>query len=275
MNAARKPRLAKPESAKSESVKSALRVLEMLELFAVASEPLGVSQLARDMDIPKSSAQGLLNTLVSKNYLTREHSGYRLAPGLGTGSAWVGGVHARLANLATPVMRAAAEASGESAFLSVMTRQFRMRFVSKVVSRNEVRYDAALTHTRAAYNTSSGLVILAYRPEAEVAAFFRKVPREAATSHTVIEERELRRIIARANRNGYADVRDSHALGVSGVSAPILDRQGLAIAALTLGAPTWRFTKARAAMIKQVLKGAVELTRALNSGAVVTDKMAA
>ena len=61
-------------------------------------------------------------------------------------------------------MERAAEATGESAFLGVLTRDWHVHYVSKAVSRNEVRYDADLEYLRPAYCASLGLTIIAHRP---------------------------------------------------------------------------------------------------------------
>ena len=59
-------------------VKSASRVLDLLEIFAAAPSPLGVSELARRLSIPKSSVSALLRTLLLRGYLERDqHGGYR------------------------------------------------------------------------------------------------------------------------------------------------------------------------------------------------------
>jgi len=259
----------------NDSVKSAIRVLEMLELFSLVSEPLGVSKVARSMDIPKSSAQGLLNTLVTAGYLVRTGSDYLLAPGLEGGVGWVGGPVARLSHLAAPVLRNAADISGESAFLCNMAKDFSLRYVAKAVSRNEVRYDAALTHPRAAYSTSAGLAILAHQPINDLAVFFKKTKLMAITPKTITDEAELRRLCAKIKRDGHAEMRDAHVEGASGISAPVFNREGFAIAAFTLVAPTWRYAKARSAMIMQAKLGAAELTRAMTPGRLLIELSAA
>lgn len=85
----------------------------------------------------------------------------------------------------------------------------------------------------------------------------------------------MQRLIAKARRDGYAELRDTHVLGASGVSAPVLGRDGIAMAALTLAAPTWRYAKMRLRMIKQVQAGAAELTRAMTPGAALVEQAAA
>lgn len=50
-------------------VKSAARVLDILELFREAEGDLGLTEVARKLSLPKSSAHGLVNTLVARGYL--------------------------------------------------------------------------------------------------------------------------------------------------------------------------------------------------------------
>lgn len=245
-------------------VKSASRVLDMLDLFATAHEPLGVSDAARQLDIPKSSAHGLLGTLEARGYVVREGNVYRLAPELRFGNGLVEGPLARLIHVAEPVMRAIADASGESAFLAVMTPDCRnIKYVTKAVSSNEIRYDASLTNLRPAYATSSGLVIMAHRPPQEIEAFLERTSFEPITPRTITDAAEMKRILAKAGRDGAAESSDANVPGASGVSAPVLARDGFAMAAVALIAPTWRYKDARHLMRQQVCAGAADLMRGI------------
>lgn len=245
---------------KKELVKSAARVLDLLEEFALTTEPLGVSEVARRIGIPKSSAQGLLTTLSIRGYLDKAGTGYVLPAGL-RGTAWVGGRLAKLTRAAQPVMRRVADATGESAFLGVLTPERMIRYVIKEVSANEVRYDAPLAHLRPAHCTSIGLVILAFLPQAEGDALLRQLPLPKVTPFTVTDRRALKKLLTQAQARGYAEVRNAHVDGASGVSAPVFGPDGKVMAGLNLGAPSSRYTKVRAQMIREVVKAANELSR--------------
>ena len=244
-------------------VKSAGRVLDVLELFSQELEPLGVSEVSRRLALPKSSAHGLLTTLAARGYLLNEGRGYRLAPDVE--GPWTAGSLARLTTIARPVMRDIALATGESAFLGVMTPELRVRYVAKVVSRNEVRYDASLDHLRLAHCTSIGLAILGSGEVTTIDRYLREVPLTAATPHSITDREALRRVLARARKDGFAEMRDGNVEGASGVSAPIF-QNGAVKAALNLGAPSSRFAVARLAMRKAVVDGAAEVTRCLAQG---------
>src|SRR3546814_17094519 len=55
----------KPES----NVKTALRVIEIIEIFAREATPLSLSELARHLDAPVSSCLALLRTLTNLGHL--------------------------------------------------------------------------------------------------------------------------------------------------------------------------------------------------------------
>jgi DNA-binding IclR family transcriptional regulator len=55
----------KPDS----NVKTALRVIEIIEIFAREAKPLALSEIARHLDAPVSSCLALLRTLTSLGYL--------------------------------------------------------------------------------------------------------------------------------------------------------------------------------------------------------------
>jgi DNA-binding IclR family transcriptional regulator len=246
----------------NDSVKSAVRVLEMLELFSVADKPIGVSEIARRLTLPKSSTQALLKTLLARGYLVSSEIGYQLSPLVGSGG-WIGGTVARLGQLAEPLMQRAAERSGETVFLGVLTSGWRVQYVRKVVSRNEVRYDADLDYLRPAHCTSLGLAIVAHRPAADIEQFLSRGAFERVTSKTITDPAALRRALQKALRDGYAEVHDTWTSGASGVSAPVFDSDGQAVAGLNLAAPSWRYSKVRTMLIKNAVSSARELTQAL------------
>jgi DNA-binding IclR family transcriptional regulator len=248
----------------TEGVKSALRVLDLLELLAAYGRPIGVSEAARRLAAPKSSTQALLTTLLARGYVDRTGTDYTLAPALRGG--WAGGPYATLRRVARPVMETLVTRTGESSFLGVLTADGQVQYVDKVTSPQPVRYDADLEPARPAHGTSLGLVMLAFRDEADRERILAgSLP--ALTPHTIVDRAALREVLETARRDGHAEVVDGHVLGASGVSAPVFDARGRVLAALNLGAPTDRFLRARGNMRDQVLWGAAEITRLLRAGA--------
>ena len=246
----------------NDLVKSAVRVLEMLELFAVVEESLGVSDVARRMEIPKSSAQALLMTLTAQGYLSKDSLGYFLPTQLRGG--WVGGIRNRLISIASPILQAMADDSQESAFIGVLTTGAKIQYLAKAISQNEVRYDASLEHLRPIHCTSMGLVIMAYSSDRDVAQWLKPSHIKAITSHTETNVEKIYTAIRRARKDGYAEIKNGNIEGASGVSAPVFGPSGQIIAALNLGAPTWRYEQYREKLIQIVCRQAKVVTASLS-----------
>src|SRR3546814_18980718 len=97
-------------------VKSAARVLDLLELLAAAPRPLRLAEIAPRLDIPKTSAFALLSTLVAKCYAEEQGGGYRLAERL-RDRGWVVGDGAVMVRDPQVVLLALTHMQGEHVLL--------------------------------------------------------------------------------------------------------------------------------------------------------------
>lgn len=89
----------------NDNVKSAARVLDILELLFRSEEPMALKDLVSILALPKSSAHALLRTLQSRGYVERDAAErYALAESLRQSSGWIGGPEAHLAAVARPLM---------------------------------------------------------------------------------------------------------------------------------------------------------------------------
>src|SRR3546814_19740891 len=118
-------------------VKSAARVLDLLELLAAAPRPLRLAEVAPRLDIPKTSAFALLSTLVAKGYAEEQGGGYRLAERL-RDRGWVGGAVAHMVRVSRAVMAELTQPTGDSVFLGLLTPVPEMLYLEKALSPNPV-----------------------------------------------------------------------------------------------------------------------------------------
>lgn len=245
-------------------VKSAVRVLELLELLARAHKPLTLKMIVSELGYPKSSTFNLLATLVSRAYVTRDESeAYRIHEAFRNGPGWASGSDAQLIATAQPIMDALRDAEGETVFLGARRRDGRVRLLAKSVSHQAVRFDSDLTGSDAAFCTAMGRVLLgSWKPE-KTAAYLARERIVALTDHTVIDRVQIRKIIETARENGYAISDQEAVAGGSGVAAPVRDATGEVIAALNIATVTARFDASRDRMIAAVIRNADELSARL------------
>jgi len=243
------------------SVKSAARVLDVLELMAGRTQGVRVNEMARQLSMPKSSASSLLATLESRGYVLPGSDGYRLADMYRT-AGWAGGVSAALMRVSAPVMSRLVATTGESVFLGVATPDMRIQYIAKSVSSSELRYDVDLASPRPAYCTSIGQVILSGLDAAALDRYFETHELKRITPRTVIDQRAIRRAVRKARDEGFVTIADSHVLGASGVAAPV--RVGpRVVAGLAAIAPNARFDANRDRIVPAVVAAALSLGQAL------------
>lgn len=97
------------------------------------------------------------------------------------------------------------------------------------------------------------LVILAFLPEAEREEVIRfNVPR--LLGQGFMDEVYLRTEIAKAREAGFASRRDVALPGMGGVAVPVLDREGRAVAALSIGTISERLGEDRLPTVVEILK---------------------
>jgi DNA-binding IclR family transcriptional regulator len=246
------------------SVKSAARVLDVLELMAGRTQGLRVNEMARQLAMPKSSASSLLATLEGRGYVAAGGDGYRLVKMFRTGG-WAGGITAALIRVSGSIMARLVATTGESVFLGVPMPDMGIRYIAKSVSSNELRYDVDLESPRPAYCTSIGQVILSGLDPDALDRYLATHELKRVTPRTVIDPKAIRRVIRKAREDGFVTIADSHVLGASGVAAPV--RAGTRIvAALAAIAPSARFEANRERIIPAVVAAANELGQALGHG---------
>lgn len=242
------------------SVMTALRVLDEV----AAREPVGVSELARVLEIPKSSVQRTLRTLHAAGWI--QPMGAEMTRwGLTTHMLRItrraaGGLNLR--DVAMPVMERLRAATQETVHLAV-SEQDEAIVIERLDSPQPVRTFIPLGMAAPIYASANGKAILATWPEEEFAAL---VARGLAvhTSTTITDEGELRAQLAEVRRLGYAVNNEEWRAGVSAVAAAITADDGFAIAGLSISTPAQRMSEKLEGRYGELLKDAVrEISSAL------------
>ena len=151
---------------RSASVRSAARVLKLLEWLATQLEQVSLADASAALDLPKSSVRLLLTTLVEGGYATREGEGGYLLRRL-PGERQDGTVWPSLVRIASPVIRELVGTLRESGFIGVLVGR-RVRYLAKVLPDREVVYNRNIDVERIPHQTASGLAILSALPAEEI-----------------------------------------------------------------------------------------------------------
>ena len=243
----------------NSSVKSADRVLDILELFASTDRALALRDVARILGFPKSSAHMLLGTLMARGYLVRTpEEVFRLAPAMDHGG-WVGGIAGQIFRVAQAQLDRLVREQEESVVLGAPTAGLDVRLLSHRVSPQAVRYDVTNMPVIPGWCTAMGHAILSRLPEDRVRAYLENADRSEATPQTVTDTDAIMERLAQHRARGHALNIDERFEGASGAAVPICDPDGLPHAALNCVTVTPRFLRKQGALVAALKAAAAQI----------------
>ncbi len=248
----------------NSQVKSAARVLDLLELLSSRTEPMRLNELVATMGIPKSSAYGLISTLVARGYVTKDSADrYTLIESFRQGFGWVGGFEGLLTSVSLPIIEKIRDHLNETVFVCVRTEQQNARLVTKAVSRQPIRYDATEQSSLPGYGTVMGRVLLAWQPAEKIDAYFACTELKPFNDKTPTTEAEIRAALEKIRADGYGTIVDQYATGGAGIAAPIHNAAGEVVAVIDIATVTSRFEQRHDEMLAAVLEGAEKISQRL------------
>ncbi|MYV47389.1 IclR family transcriptional regulator [Streptomyces sp. SID2888] len=247
-------------------VPAVTRTLDILELFLDGEGTLSAPDIVRKLQLPRTTVHELVSTLVARSYLAPvpdQPGRYRLSVRL----YQLGSRYAEQLDLAAEgqqVARSVAETCDETVHVAILEGTT-VIYVAKVDSTHAVRMVSAAGRRLPAHCTAVGKMLLASLPESELAA---RIPDGTElvpmTPHSIPDPAALRSVLAEIRTCGIAvEERESNP-DVSCVAAPVRDRSGQVVAALSISVPMIRWSEERRAELEQLaVKGAAELSERL------------
>ncbi|MDL2078175.1 IclR family transcriptional regulator [Streptomyces sp. GXMU-J15] len=236
------------------------RAISVLEILAQRGEA-GVSEVAGEIDVHKSTAFRLLGALETRGLVEQagERGKYRLGFGI---VRLAGAVTGRIdiTQQGRPVCERLAEELGETVNIAVMQEHY-------AINLYQVRGPGAITahnwvgQLTPLHATSSGKILLAHMPGKERTALLTAAGLKKVTPHTITAKSKLEKNLAEARERGYAYTLEELEIGLHAMAAPVRNRDGQVIAALSASGPGYRLTEERLHELSpKLLQGAEEIS---------------
>lgn len=239
----------------TKNVKSAGKLLAVLECFSSVDKRLSVSEIARRTDLPRSTAHRLILALKEIGFLEQDRSRdeYRLGIKLfELGSIVLGNMD--LHREAPPFVEALTATSRESAHLCVFDG-LRMVFVERSTGGRSGAHNATITmESSPCHCTGVGKAALAFQPPPVIERVIG-LGLNAFTRNTITDPERLRAELETIRTQGFAFDRGEIEIARACVAAPIRDRSGKVFAAMSCTGPTARMTEERLAELAPVVVG--------------------
>jgi DNA-binding IclR family transcriptional regulator len=207
-------------------------------LLAVATEPAGITDVARRVALPVSTVARLLATLENLEAVIRQDDGvtYRIGP---TVSSLASGNDTTIVGRARPFLTELVDRVHETAGLSVLAGD-EVLYLDHVQNDNAVQIRDWTGERTPLHVVSSGLVFLAHQPADRVRQYAHSglVP---LTENSIASAAQLTARLADARTNGFAWTIDELQIGISSIAAPVRNRKGEVVAAVHCHGPSYRF----------------------------------
>ena len=208
-------------------------------LTSVSTRSLGLSEIAEDVALPKSTVARILFTLEAIGAVERdlEEGAYSVGPNVRSMSR-ASATMADLAVNARPYLAMLSRELGEDASIGAADRTT-VRFIAQESADNTVQVSDWTGTMIPMYLVPAGLVILANWPAHRVDRALQGLL-EATTSKSVTEPEQIRARLEKIREDGYSWVFGEFSEELNSVAAPVTGPAGV-IGALGVHGPAFRF----------------------------------
>jgi DNA-binding IclR family transcriptional regulator len=218
------------------------RVLSILKTFSGERAGLNLTEVSRRVGLSKATAHRLLRVLEQEGFLTRsaENGEFQLGPEIIVlGARALANVDLR--GVARQELRFLSETSGDDASLESLVGT-EVLILDEVRGQNLLGLTTEVGTRWPAHATATGKVLLAFAEEPMAKPHGGLA---AATTHTITSWKRWTETLAEVRDRGYATNLEELVYGYSSVAAPVRDRGGKVVAAVSLGGSTHRVTRDR------------------------------
>lgn len=245
------------------AVKSAERVLKILELLAKYPDGLSNKEISEKLDYAPSSALGILQTMRDNGYLNFDDVSKNYS--LGGKLVQLGQIaysHIDVAGLTQPVLKQLMKDLGETCFLGIVVRD-EIVYLAKANSNYTINTNATIGSRKPVFCTGLGKAFLAFSSEEESRKLIDGIKYKQYTQHTVKNEQELREQIQQFQTKGYAIDNEEIEDGLWCLAVPIYDGHGKMVAAISTSGPKVRMQTKTALIKEKMLEASSNLSNKL------------
>lgn len=224
------------EIAKADFIEGMAKGMAVLESFDTERQRLNATLAAQRAGITRAAARRHLLTLAHLGYLETDGSYFWLASKvLRFSGSYL--ASARLPRLIQPTLNRLAAQTQES-FSAVVLDGAEVVIVARSTGLNGARhvlaYGLHLGARLPAHATSTGRVLLAAKPRAELSAWIKNHPLPRLTLHTTIDPKKFRAQIEQVRADDFCVASEEHELGIHALALPLRNMQGKTVAALNV-----------------------------------------
>ena len=221
-------------------IKSVQRVIDIISLFNTHQRELGITEIASQLGLAKSTAAGLIYTLEKNLYLdqnpdTRRYRlGLRLVERAATALDTI-----EIRQIAFPYIARLRDELDESVYLGIPKNGV-IVIIARVLSSKVLGVRTGIGESIPLIDTAVGTAYLSGQEDGFISASIQDHQEMAGQTFSQSQIRNRRATISKARELGYAVNLRGRERGVSYFASPIFDLSGCSIATISVSVPTVR-----------------------------------
>ncbi|WP_394789843.1 IclR family transcriptional regulator C-terminal domain-containing protein [Rhodoferax sp.] len=209
--------------------------LGLLEAFNETNPRMNATEAAQRCSLTRTAARRYLLTLAHLGYVSTDGKLFWLTPRvLRLGQSFL--ESARLPRIVQPFLQRVTAGTSETAYLSVMDGDD-IVYIARNGPVRAMNTGYVLGGRVPAQVTAAGLLLLSERTTAERDAWLAQRELKTYTTHTITRKDSLRTTLAHIRSQGWAVSEQQLELNYRGIAVPLRDRNGDAVAALSVTMP--------------------------------------
>jgi IclR family acetate operon transcriptional repressor len=237
-------------------IRSVAKAIRLLDMLGEGPGAFGVSELARMVDMDKSSVSRMLRTLERAGYVEQDPVTQRYTLGLALGVLGYKALRRMdLRGAARPLLERLAETTGECAHMAILADR-RAFYIDQVAPERGIGVDAPIGTLAPLHCTALGKALLAFQPEAILEELIAGMKFEPYTRRTISSAEGLRSHLSQVRAQLVAFDDEEYSVGVRCIAAPVFRYDGAVSGAIGVSGPSPRITDARLSEWEALVRGA-------------------
>ena len=248
----------------TKKIISVTKALKILTLISQAKEGMTTTEISNALGQSASATYHILNTLRSEGFIRQDKASKKFYLGYAlVRIAEKAKEQTPLQNLGRDILRRLTEVTQETSNLVILDGE-QIEYIAQWESEQLLKMFTKLG-ARVPYGcTGGGKAIAAFLPAEEGRALVNSTRFQRFTENTCMTADELWKELEKTRRRGYAIDAEEREPGVTCIAAPVLNREGYPVAAISISGPTGRILrKGYKELASLVMEAAGEMSRQL------------
>ncbi|WP_129116326.1 IclR family transcriptional regulator [Halegenticoccus tardaugens] len=220
-----------------KTIRSVDRTLNILEKIGERNT-VGVTELAEELNVSKSTIHNHLNTMTNRGYVVNENDQYRL----GLQFLWFSDViqkSNRLYQMAVDEVDELVDGTGERSQVLV-EENGHGTYIYQQTDDRAIRTSSRVGTRVSLHSSAIGKALLAYQPSEKVDRILDRDGLPAMTEYTITSREAFVDELERVRETGVAFDDEEGIEGMRCVAAPIKNDQGISVGAISISGPCTR-----------------------------------